>query len=402
MKPPVYIETMFMYYPLMPSTLYRYLAREVLAAFFLGLVIFTGVLLMGRMLKLADLVVSKGVPLADIFLMIAYLLPNFAIITIPMSLLFAVLLAFSRLSADSEIIAIKSSGISLYRILPPILTISLAAYLMTAATALYALPKCSIAFKELLYQSIQGRLSLNLKAQVFNSDIPGLLIYINKNSGQSGILSGVMIQDERDPKEVSTIFAETGSVDMNRMSKKMHLHLLDGNIHQSRPKEGYRLLGFQEYDLEIDLSKAAAGFEKNELDMTLSEIRQNLKKGGFSKKLTEDMGLEVHRRFAMPFACIIFAIIAIPLGIQNRRSGKAAGFSLSVATLITFYIFQSTGRSLAEKEILTHFMAAWLPNFIFLTAGAYLFVKTANEERVAIFDRIAAALSQLFKKTRPA
>jgi len=394
--------SIFMYYPLMLSTLYRYLAREVLAAFFLGLVIFTGVLLMGRMLKLADLVVSKGVPLTDVLLMIAYLLPNFAIITIPMALLFAVLLAFSRLSADSEIIAIKSSGISLYRILPPILAISLAAYVMTAVTALYALPKCSIAFKKLLYQSIQGRLSLNLKEQVFNSDIPGLLIYISKNSGQSGILSGVMIQDERNPKEISTIFAESGSVDLNESNKKMHLHLLDGNIHQSRPKEGYRLLGFKEYELEIDLSKAAAGFEKNELDMTLSELRQNLKKGGFTKKLTQDMSLEVHRRFAMPFACFIFAIIAVPLGIQNRRSGKAAGFSLSVVTLITFYIVQSTGRSLAEKEILTHFMAAWLPNFIFLAAGAYLFVKTANEERVDIFDRITATFSRLLKKARPA
>jgi len=189
---------------------------------------------------------------------------------------------------------------------------------------------------------------------------------------------------------------------LNESNKKMHLHLLDGNIHQSRPKEGYRLLGFKEYELEIDLSKAAAGFEKNELDMTLSELRQNLKKGGFTKKLTQDMSLEVHRRFAMPFACFIFAIIAVPLGIQNRRSGKAAGFSLSVVTLITFYIVQSTGRSLAEKEILTHFMAAWLPNFIFLAAGAYLFVKTANEERVAIFDRITATFSRLLKKARPA
>ena len=145
-----------MYYPLMPFILYRYLAREVLSAFLLGLVIFTGVLLMGRMLKLADMVVSKGVPLADVLLLIAYLLPNFAIITIPMSLLLAVLLAFSRLSGDSEIIAIKASGISLYRILPPVLRFSSCTYLMTALTALYALPKGSTAFKELLYHVNTG------------------------------------------------------------------------------------------------------------------------------------------------------------------------------------------------------------------------------------------------------
>jgi len=100
MKRPVYIMSIFMYYPLMLSTLYRYLAREVLSAFFLGLVIFTGVLLMGRMLKLADLVVSKGVPLTDVLRMIAYLLPNFAIITIPMSLLFEILSDLRMISAD--------------------------------------------------------------------------------------------------------------------------------------------------------------------------------------------------------------------------------------------------------------------------------------------------------------
>lgn len=391
-----------MYYPVMPSTLYRYLAREVLSAFFLGLLIFTGVLLMGRMLKLADMVVSKGVPMSDVLLMIAYLLPNFAVITIPMSLLLAVLLAFSRLSGDSEIIAIKASGISLYRLLPPVLFISLAAYIMTALTTVYALPKGNTAFKELLYQAVQERLSLNLKEQVFNTSIPGLLVYITKNSGKTGILSGVIIQDERNPKEISTIFAETGSLGIDEKSKRIHLHLIDGNIHQSRPKEVYRLLAFKEYDLEIDLSKSATGFERNELDMSLSEIRKNLEKGGFSKKLTTDMRLEVHRRFALPFACFIFAIVAVPLGIQNRRSGKAAGFSFSIATLLLFYIFQSIGRTFGEKELLTPFMSEWLPNFIFLAAGLYLFVKAAKEERIAAFDGIASALSKLAKRVRSA
>lgn len=382
----------------MPLTLYRYLAREVLAAFSLGLVIFTGVLLMGRMLKLADMVISKGVPMTEVLLMVVYLLPNFAVITIPMSLLLAVLLAFSRLSGDSEIIAIKASGVSLYRLLPPILLIALAAYVLTALTAIYALPVGNTAFKSLLYQAVQGRLSLNLKEQVFNTNIPGLLVYVNKNSGKSGILSGVMIQDERNPKDVSTIFAETGSLGMDEPSKKIHLHLSSGSIHQSRPNEVYRHLEFNEYDLAIDLSKATNTFVRSELDMTLTEMRHNLEKGGFSKKLMADMGFEIHRRFAMPFACFIFAIVAVPLGIQNRRSGKAAGFSLSIAALLLFYIFQSFGRTLGEKELLSPFMAVWLPNMIFLAAGLYLFVKSAQEERLAAFDRIVQAVSTFVRK----
>ncbi len=357
---------------------------------------------MGRMLRLADMVVSKGVSISEILLMIVYLLPNFAVITIPMSLLLAVLLAFSRLSGDSEIIAIKASGISLYRLLPPILLISLTAYTLTALTAIYALPAGNTAFKELLYRAIQGKLSLNLKEQVFNTNLPGLLVYVAKNSGKNGSLSGVMIQDERNLKDISTIFAETGMFGMDEKSKKIHLHLTNGSIHQSRPNEVYRLLSFNEYSLEIDLSKTASSFEKNELDMSLNELRQNLQKSGFSKKLMIDMRLEVQRRFAMPFACFIFAIVAVPLGIQNRRSGKAAGFSFSIAALLLFYIFQSIGRTLGEKELLAPFMAVWLPNFIFLIGGIYMFVKSAKEERVAVFDRIVTAASHLLKKKQSA
>ncbi|NVN97780.1 MAG: LPS export ABC transporter permease LptF [Geobacteraceae bacterium] len=381
-------------------TLYRYITKEVLSSFIMGLLIFTGVLLIGRILKLADMVVSKGVPITDILLMVAYLLPNFAIITIPMSLLLAVLIAFSRLSGDSEIIAIKASGISLYRLLPPILLISLTAYLLTAITAVYALPIGNSAFKNLVSRSIYGRLNLNLKEQVFNTSIPGILIYVNRNDTKSDTLRDILIQDERNPKDISTIFAESGLLDSDESSKKIHLHLANGSIHQSRLKGVYRQLDFKEYDLEIDLSKASPVLEKNELDMTLSEINNNLKTGGFPKKLMVDMGLEVHRRFALPFACFIFAIVAVPLGVQNRRSGKAAGFSSSIAVILLFYIFQSLGKTLGEKELLAPFLAIWLPNIIFLAAGIYLFVKAAREERLALFDLITKAASKLMSRKK--
>jgi len=387
-----------MYDAAMPSTLYRYLAKEILPPFLLGLVVFTGLLLMGRMLKLADMVVSKGVPLGEVSLLIFYLLPNFAAITIPMALLLAVLLAFSRLSADSEIVAIKASGISLYRLLPPVVLLAAAAYLLTAFNALYLLPKGNVAFKELLYHVIQGRVSLSLKEQVFNTSLPGLLIYIDKNDEERGTLSGVMIQDERNPREVATIFAKNGSLVMDEKDRKLRLHLSEGSIHQQRQKGVYRRLDFQEYNLSIDLASTAKSFEKSEIDMSLAEIRQNLRKGGFSRKMTTEMGIELHRRFAFPFACFIFAIVAVPLGIHNRRSGKAAGFSLSIAALLFYYIVQSLGKTLGEKAILPLMVAVWLPNIIFLSGGIYLFVKAAREENLWLFERGNALLAYLLKR----
>lgn len=387
-----------MYDAAMPSILYRYLAKEIFSPFLLGMLVFTGVLLMGRMLKLADMVVSKGVPLSEVALLIVYLLPNFATITLPMALLMAVLLAFSRLSADSEVIAMKASGISLYRLLPPVVMLALFAYLLTAVNAVYLLPRGNVAFKELLYQVIQGRLSLSLKEQVFNTSLPGLLIYIDKNDEQQGGLAGVMIQDERNAREVATIFAKSGSLGMNQKDKKIHLHLADGSIHQQNQQGNYRHIDFQEYDLSVDLAKSESTFARSETDMSLTELRQNLQRGGFSKKLTTEMELELHRRFALPFACFIFAIVAVPLGIQNRRSGKAAGFSLSIAVLLVYYIVQSVGRALGEKALLPLSLAAWLPNLIFLAGGIYLFVKAAREERLPLLDRCAALLAWLFKR----
>jgi lipopolysaccharide export system permease protein len=387
-----------MYDAPMLLTLYRYLAKEILSPLLLGLVTFTVVLLMGRMLKLADMVVSKGVPFNELLLLITYLLPNFAMITIPMALLLAVLLAFSRLSADSEIVAMKASGISLYRLLPPVMAIAAIAYAVTTIISLYALPAGNVAFKNLLYHVIEGRLNLNLKEQVFNSTIPGLVIYIDRNDEKSGTLSGIMIQDERDPKKISTIFASTGTLDSDENSKQLRLHLADGSMHQSAEGGKYRRLDFTGYDLSVDLTKSIKNFEKNEQDMTLTEIRANLRKGGFSKKLTVDMGLEIHRRFALPFACIIFAVVAMPLGIQNRRSGKAAGFSFSIATILVYYIVQSIGRTLGEKELLYPALAIWLPNLIFLTGGIVLFRQAALEQRLELLDRIIAAVNALGSK----
>ncbi len=388
-----------MYYADMPLILYRYLAKEILAPFLLGLVVFTSTLLMGRMLKLAEMVVSNGVPLTDILLLIFYLLPYFAIITIPMSLLLAVMLAFSRLSSDSEIVALKASGISIYRLLPPILSVAALAFLMSAFVSVYALPKGNVAFKKLLYQVLQGRMNLNLKEQVFNDAIPGLVIYVDRSS-KEGQLSGILIQDERNPKDTSTIFASTGQLSSDEERRQIHLQLTNGSIHQSRPQGVYRRLDFQQYELKLDLSKAAREIEKNEVDMTLQELRENLKKGGFTKKLGLDMELEIHRRFALPFACFIFAIVAMPLGIQNRRSGKAAGFTLSIATIIVYYIFHSTGRTLGERELLQPALAIWLPNIIFLAGGILLFRQAALERPFTLFDQLASLFAKLMNVFR--
>jgi len=383
------------------SILSRYISREVLAPFLLGLLTFTSILILGRMMKLADMVVSKGVSVREITRLIVYLLPYFSLVTIPMALLLAVMLAFSRLSSDSEIIAMKASGISISRLLPPVMAVAAGAYLFTSLIALYAFPWGNTAFKKLLLQVVENRLTLDLHEQVFNDSFPGLMIYVDRYDEKSRQMSGILIHDDRNPQEPSTIFARQGGISSDSAARVVSLHLENGSLHQKLANGTYRLLEFRDYDLRVDAGKALRELSRNELDMTVGEMRDNLHRGGFPERLTTDMRLEIHRRFALPFACFTFALIAIPLGIQNQRSGKSAGFSVSIMVILLYYIMLSATRTLGEKGILHPAFAMWLPNLVFLCCGIALFRQAAAERRFAPLDAAIAVIRVIRNRLSP-
>lgn len=374
----------------MKKTLYIYLCREITAPFLLGMATFTSVLLMGRLLKLADLVVAKGVPISDVLRMVIYLVPSFSLVTIPMAFLLALLLAFGRLSTDSEVTAMKASGVSLYGLLPPVLGYALAAYLVTAFLTVYALPWGNTSFKKLLYEVVEARATLTLKEKVFNDDFPGLVLYTDRFNEQDHTMAGILIQDERNPKEPSTIFADSGMVASDPKSRTIRLQLKNGGIHRGLGKAGYRLIEFQDYDLSINLGQATRDIARNELDMSFDELRAHIAAGRVDVKVLRDMQLEFHRRFSLPFACFVFALVGVPLGIQNQRSGKAAGFSVSIGVLLVYYIVLSAGKTLGERGLVHPAAAVWAPNLLFLALGIYLFRQTAAERRIFLFEVVPA------------
>jgi lipopolysaccharide export system permease protein len=372
--------------PVMIKTLYRYIFGEIAVPFLLGLATFTAVLLMGRILQIADLVVAKGVDIADMFRLVIYLLPFFFMITIPMSLLLALLLAFGRLSADSEITAMKSCGVSLYRLLPPVLTWALVAYLATTFVTAYGLPWGNTSFRNLLINIIQTRATLNLKERVFNDDFPGLVIYVDRLKQEENVMTGIIIHDERNPRDPSTIFADSGMIVTDTETKTLRLSLKNGGIHRSLGKADYRMLEFQDYDLTINFQQAARGIAKNEIDMTVAELREKLRTMPAGDRLRRDFLIEYHRRFALPLACFVFALIGVPLGIQNHRSGKAAGFSTSIGVILIYYIVFNIGKTLGQKGIVAPAVGVWSPDIIFLLLGVYLFRKTAAEQTIPLVE----------------
>jgi len=380
----------------MKRILSLYIIREIASLFLLGIMVFTLILLMGRLIKLTDLVISRGVPLADVSRMILYLMPSFLVFTIPMAFLLAVLLAFGRLSADNEITVMKAGGISLMQLMPPVLLCGLCAALLTLAASTVGVPWGNNAFKDLSFAVLKQNVAATVREKVFWDDIPGIVMYTEHYDEEHHTLKGVIIHDGRDLTRPLTIFATDGVIVGGPNRNDIRLVLNNGSIHAVGTAEEYRLVHFGEYTMTIGGSGQGSGLGRNELDMTVAELHGQIDSPAATKLAKLKMLSELHSRFAFPFASLVFAVVAVPLGMQNRRSGKSAGFSTSIGILLAYYVVQSFLRTLAEKGVLPPALALWLPNMIFLGLGWYL-LRMASQER-----SILSFLDDILRRKRKA
>jgi len=355
----------------------RYLMREIVGIFFLALSIFTIVLLMGRMVKLMEMVVANGVPLAEVIRLIILLLPSFLVLTIPMAFLLAVLLAFGRLSSDNEITVLKASGISLTALLPPVLLTATGAALLTLFVSVVAVPWGNTGFKQMTIDVARKYAASAIRERIFRDDLPGIVLYVDQFDEAHRTMQRVMIQDSRDKERPLTIFAKSGVVSSDDAQGALRILLKNGSIH-TRNKDDYRLVSFAEYLLTAESGRDTP-LVRSEIDMGIGELQRGVASAQLAPQARLKMATELHSRFAFPFATFVFAILALPLGLSNRRSGKGAGFTISILILMIYYVLLSFLRTLAEKGGITPFLAVWLPNMIFLASGLIL-LRLASQE----------------------
>jgi lipopolysaccharide export system permease protein len=260
--------------------IHRYIAKEITIPTLLGLIIFTFVLLMGRILKLVELVINKGIPVGEVVKLFGYLLPSFLVITIPLAFLLGVLLGFSRLSADSETIAMKASGISLYGMLKPVLALAVVASLVTAYLTLQAGPSGNSAFRTQVFQIAASRASAGFQPRVFNDEFDGLVLYAGDIQERSGTLEGVFISDERVGTTPSIILARTGRVIPDRSALTLTLRLEDGTIHRrpsDKGRDNYQVIDFSTYDINLNLGQQLPDTpqrRKKESELSTSELQE--------------------------------------------------------------------------------------------------------------------------------
>ena len=367
----------------MKRILSLYIIREISSLFLLGIFIFTLVLLMGRLIKLTDLVVSYGVPLAAVSRMILYLIPSFLVYTIPMAFLLAVLLSFGRLSADNEIIVIKASGISLIQMLPPVLFCALIAVMLALGASTVGVPWGNSAFKELTIQVLKQNITATIREKTFWDDIPGIVMYTDRYDERSHTLKGVVINDGRNPDQPMTIFARDGVV-TTAAGHALLLSLRNGSIHIAGSGGLYRLIHFGEYSMTIGEKASESGIYRNEGDMWLSELQYRINDAGTPVSMRLRYLTEFHSRFTFPCASLVFAILAVPLGMQNRRAGKSGGFTVSILIIISYYVLMSVMSTLAVKGTVAPVVALWIPNLTFLCFGWYFLRLASLEKKIPV------------------
>jgi len=378
----------------------RYFAREMLPSYGIGIFVFTFLLFMGRILRLMKLIIYEGTPVSYVMKFLLYLVPSFLIFTIPMAFLLAILVSLGRLSADSEMIALKSSGVSLFRMVRPYAAIALISFALVNFLVLEGLPWSAHKVRGLIIQMIQETSFFQVKERAFSKLGNHLLVYVNRYDPASQELKDIFIQDSRNPDREITIVAPKGVVMKDTSKKLMVVRLLNGNIHQMHSlKEGYQKLHFSAYDFRIDLKKKLTGrgiMRMTERDMSVSQLRQLIRERKKRGEKVADKEISLHKKFAIPFTCLIFVLVGFPLGIQPKRSGRSSGLIICLAIIFTYYISSIFFEVLGEDGILSPLVAVWLPNVLMTLVGLYLF-RMAHLERVPV---VVSFLSNRFIQFR--
>ena len=377
----------------------RYIFREILAPFFLSMAALILVLFLQRMFRLAELVVSKGTPVSEIVKIFAYIMPNFLVITIPMSFLVATLTAFSRLSSDSEVTAMKASRISLYSMTRPVMLFALVSFLVTSTISFVVAPAANHALKVHLFELVKSRALIGIEPGVFTSTFDGMVIYVDKMESIDN-MEGIFISDERSAKDPYAIVARRGKLIADPQSLNVTLEMHQGSIYTlPRDEKSYSTMSFESGNLYLDISHALIRQGSSERDFEeigsfelFRILRRNAAEGGATLAIEN----ELHKRLSIPFACLIFGLIGAPLGIRRTRSGKSAGIAIALLVFLVYYIVLATGMNLSETGKLSPVLAYWIPNCLMLILAVLFMIKRGQEKDLRIF----AALGDLYSRLK--
>lgn len=353
----------------------RYILREVTAHALIGVAIFTFVLFTRDLGHILELVVRASAPLPSVAEIFSFTVPLALTYTLPMSVLVGILIGLSRLAADSEITAMRASGMGVWSFLRILSIFVLGAWLLALVNGVYVAPRSQAALARLEDRLKGSQVSFEIQPRVFYEGFPKIVLYVQdvKSAQGAAVWKGVFMADLSDASNPKITLAKEGIV-VSEGPDRLHLHLIDGSQHDTDPKNpsDYQIITFKQTDIPIELPSTENKPDES-LPATLMDTGALLRKAANSDPVSARWYLiEFHRRFALPTACLVLALVGIPLGLSSKKSGKSGGFVLTILLVFTYYVVSLVGVSLARQGRVSPWFGAWLADFAFLALGLFL------------------------------
>jgi len=368
-------------------TLSLHLVAEVLQYTVLGFVAFATILVTQNLLRRLEDLVAVGFQARDVVAVLGALLPMLAAYALPVAFLFGVLLAVGRLSGDSEVTAMRSCGMGIGALVAPVLVLSLLVGLGTAWLMIRTEPRARVELRNVLRSAAaRGAILEPGKFRVIGDRV----VYVRDRDVENR-LRGILISDRSDPTRPFLVFAERGEFVVSQGESQIQLHLEDGDVHVEPDEPGqdrYQRISFRTFDYAFDAAGVfASSRDLRPADMTMTQLREVMARARAGDPLADlrekeplEYALQFHRRLALPFAPVLFALVGVPLGMRRVRGARSWGALLCVAIVFLYYALLSLAQFLAASAQVPAWVALWLPNLAFLAIAIPLLRRVQRGE----------------------
>jgi lipopolysaccharide export system permease protein len=354
----------------------RYILGEVVSHALIGAGVFTFVLFTRDLGRILELVVRNSAPLPSVAEIFFFTVPVALTYTIPMGVLVGILIGLSRLSADSEITAMRASGLGVWTFLRVISIFVVVAWLLALGNSVYLAPRSLAALGQLQDDLKGSQASFEVQPRVFYEGFPKIILYVQDVKAISGgaLWKGVFLADLTDPSAPRISLARDGQL-VSQGTDTLDLHLINGSTHETDPKnpEQYQISTFKTTDIPLQVPTTQGSQEHEPTSLGEVKFSELLRAAQTGDSNTRRWNLiEYHRRLSLPTACIVLALVGIPLGLSSKKGGKSSGFVLTILLVFVYYSLSLVGVSFARQGRLSPAAGVWLADFVFLLGGVFL------------------------------
>ncbi|MGD0787641.1 MAG: LptF/LptG family permease [Terracidiphilus sp.] len=378
----------------------RYILGEILSHTLIGGVIFTFILFMKELPKILEMMVHNSSTFTSLVEVVLFMMPNFFKVTIPMAVLVGVLLGFSRLAADSEIIAMRASGLGIGYFVRVASIVAVGGLLLGLFNSLYLAPRANQAFLA-LEKALASQASYEIQPRVFDEDFRNYVLYVQDVRSGTGAANWrqLFLADVTDPTAPKITTAASATV-VSDSTQGLLMRLRDGTEHETiagQPQQ-YNVSTFDTTDLPFAASQQSES-HLGRLDtpiyaMPMGELREHIHAPDGQRFL-----IEMYTRFSYPTACLVLMLVGVPLGVTSRRGGKSSAWVFTILLVCLYYLVSTFGVALGQQNRIPAFFAVWSANLIFATGGIFLLWQMASGGRLM---NAIASWSSRSPKPRPA